>query len=1492
MRTLTLSTGSLFLLLALIGGGRGAQAAVLVVSPTGPYKSIVEAIDDSKPGDTVHVEPGQYAEKKPIVIKHPLRVEGTAPHEVLVMGPFEAQAVITVAGTFGVHLDGMFLMSPPNTQQPVILVSKGAVTVTHCVIKSFTTGIRIVSSTETPVDSVIVNCVLHGPGLEGGRALVLEQKSAPLIRNNIFFYWARAFDWQERKASAIVEYNNFFRCGDMDKPPEGNYRNLWPGFRDPQQADYRLEPKLDSRCIDMGHPHEIYLDQYPYHQGKPRCDLGAYGGGMYIKVPPYIRYAVTITATPTSGRVPLTVDFKPNVLTAGDGEISYFWSFGDGATSEEENPVHEYTLSGTWEAFLIVAQSYGVSTLSPSVSIQVDPPANRPPTCSFTADPPSGTRYAPCDVTFTFTGDDPDHNIASIEWSMDGEPVVVDGDTFGSGAVFAYHFSDPNPHTITAVVTDEEGLQATASMTYAARRPRILDMKPHPRPVSITLGEELTVVLEGAPNTYAVVFYSREPLEGGEYDGTELDLNSEYYVFGEVNDAGKPVPVMLDGAGQAVLKRTVLDLPGRYYFQALFASDKDLLFERILTWEHPQERRNYVEVKPARCAADGACFSGRLLVRKVVQLSTFDLDPGTDGIQPKPGYELHAGGAYALKFEDVPLGGVVAQIFGKSGDEEEPVTGRFYTEDDGTFEVPPLPGSHLWPEHFIRVYSQSRHANVQTGPFIFTLYTDYVSYEDAYGCSNWDSFWSECTARGSGWPDSFVEWLSGIVMEIIVAKIDEQTRLVTSLRQTYELMREHYETAREMFLAAIDHAIDTARRQIDAFRDRIEALLDDLRALGHCLADCKWWEWLVGWCPTHCIVEFTIDEIEAEIDFVRAQIEQLESDINFLLEEARLVRDWIEDDLVYLGQQMDNAWDIMQNAWEDLQHATELLAELNRLREFLNSFIAWLTTGPTECDTGCDELLHQLFSEGGGDFVVDFLLNDLFFRVIPRPERQITHADLLDHTAFPAGSWVSFGDVIITPEGHDGFDSEYRKAYLFCNIIERVEKAFNFVFKESSIYRDRTSHDPNSRAHMIDVVFPCTMGETSFYWGFDFDGNGCPEIALHPRDGINDTVIHEYGHSVHDRLLDLSPIPIPFTYEDFTGGHVVCASDGYSIEANFSEGWADFFVEAVSPMPDANYGYNWQFIGAPCCACDFREGPREEAWIAKIFYELYEKKPAPVRPAIDPGLFDFNEITTALAGGGGAPPENICEYRTRLISLFGGDPRITDIYHRNMIDISEQRECVGPPEDSDGDGIPDDKDNCPSVPNTGQADTDGDGVGDACDNCPRPNSSQRDDDYDWAGDSCEGPPVPSISASPLSGDAPLTVNFSCTVDDLGGTVAAYAWDFAGLGTSTSPTPSFTFEDPGDYIVTVTVTDEDGLTGSDSVTISVSGGSVIGDTNGDLRLDIGDAIYLLGYLFGQSGPPACPPPFACADANGDRKIDIGDAVYLLQYLFAGGPPPKV
>uniref|UniRef100_A0A2K6S0U6 Cartilage oligomeric matrix protein n=1 Tax=Saimiri boliviensis boliviensis TaxID=39432 RepID=A0A2K6S0U6_SAIBB len=59
-------------------------------------------------------------------------------------------------------------------------------------------------------------------------------------------------------------------------------------------------------------------------------------------------------------------------------------------------------------------------------------------------------------------------------------------------------------------------------------------------------------------------------------------------------------------------------------------------------------------------------------------------------------------------------------------------------------------------------------------------------------------------------------------------------------------------------------------------------------------------------------------------------------------------------------------------------------------------------------------------------------------------------------------------------------------------------------------------------------------------------------------------------------------------------------------------------------------------------------------------------------------------------------------------------------------------------DDIDGDRIRNQADNCPRVPNSDQKDSDGDGVGDACDNCPqKSNPDQGDVDHDFVGDACD-----------------------------------------------------------------------------------------------------------------------------------------------------------
>lgn len=88
-------------------------------------------------------------------------------------------------------------------------------------------------------------------------------------------------------------------------------------------------------------------------------------------------------------------------------------------------------------------------------------------------------------------------------------------------------------------------------------------------------------------------------------------------------------------------------------------------------------------------------------------------------------------------------------------------------------------------------------------------------------------------------------------------------------------------------------------------------------------------------------------------------------------------------------------------------------------------------------------------------------------------------------------------------------------------------------------------------------------------------------------------------------------------------------------------------------------------------------------------------------------------------------------------------------------------------------------------------------------------------------------------------------------------------------------------------VYVTGYSQGGPTSYDYATIKYKQGT-IGDVNADEVIDLGDAVYLLNYLF--KGGPAPSPALAIGDVNCDEAVDVGDAIYLLNYLFKGGLAP--
>ena len=103
---------------------------------------------------------------------------------------------------------------------------------------------------------------------------------------------------------------------------------------------------------------------------------GSNKGAVYLlylndgtRVPPRPDFV----AAPTSGQAPLVVEFADR----SSGDVSaWLWDFGDGATSSEASPSHEYAAAGRYTVSLRVSGASGSATRSAQDLVQVLDPAS------------------------------------------------------------------------------------------------------------------------------------------------------------------------------------------------------------------------------------------------------------------------------------------------------------------------------------------------------------------------------------------------------------------------------------------------------------------------------------------------------------------------------------------------------------------------------------------------------------------------------------------------------------------------------------------------------------------------------------------------------------------------------------------------------------------------------------------------------------------------------------------------------------------------------------------------------------------------------------------------------------------------------------------------------------------------------------------------------------------------------------------------------------
>ncbi len=158
------------------------------------------------------------------------------------------------------------------------------------------------------------------------------------------------------------------------------------------------------------------------------------------------------TNGPYSGYVNHPVFFNSAGSAGGsEGTITeWYWTFGDGTVSSQQNPTHTYTSSGTFTVTLKVTNNFGqTNTDTTSATIQeLSPDQNLP--VADAGGPYSGVVGTP--ITFDGSGsNDEDGTIVSYVWNF--------GDsTTGTGVSPTHTYTIPGNYSVILTVTDNESL--------------------------------------------------------------------------------------------------------------------------------------------------------------------------------------------------------------------------------------------------------------------------------------------------------------------------------------------------------------------------------------------------------------------------------------------------------------------------------------------------------------------------------------------------------------------------------------------------------------------------------------------------------------------------------------------------------------------------------------------------------------------------------------------------------------------------------------------------------------------------------------------------------------------------------------------------------------------------------------------------------------------------------------------------------------------------
>ncbi len=425
------------ILILMANSGIGAAAELFVYEGG----SIQDAVNNATSNDTIIVYPGTYNEGIDINVPN---------IEIISLSGNLEDTIIQGSGILieasDITINGFTLNGPGDNSNGISFVSPA----TDCIIENnkilnYQAGISLINAYSTSIENNMITENNVGIYVDG------NYSNNTLADNNISFN--KDCGYKKLSTGNNLIYNNYFN----------NTENAFL-MEDLESSDTWTFNKTESPNI-IGGPYiggnywatpdgdgfsQIYSDtngdgiaEEPYYLNEVNIDYLPLVPAGEAPVLPVAKFKSNVT----EGYAPFSVQFKDQ----SENATEIYWDFGDGATSNQQNPTHTYSTAGNYTVTLTATNADGQSANTSEIKVKL----LQKPIAAFSASVTSGT--APLKILFT---DSSIGEATSFIWNFG------DGTNSRHAMNETHTFTKPGIYTVTLTVTNAAGSNTVKKSNY------------------------------------------------------------------------------------------------------------------------------------------------------------------------------------------------------------------------------------------------------------------------------------------------------------------------------------------------------------------------------------------------------------------------------------------------------------------------------------------------------------------------------------------------------------------------------------------------------------------------------------------------------------------------------------------------------------------------------------------------------------------------------------------------------------------------------------------------------------------------------------------------------------------------------------------------------------------------------------------------------------------------------------------------------------------